>query len=436
MAPTGKPRSKNPVTKVTAKSLMRSLSGFITPPGSTRALYSAALASSTVKSTPMVSPQSSSFQPLITPGLIETICTVAPAASRAFFGSKSSDCSNPSVAKIATRFPSSFAIVNRLTPQSQCRRSTMKRISHATAKVLLRIGNASDRSHALCFRAPLWLQKTWRLMLCVLNSGALQFLDQSFRAPAANLAADEWLLSQAENGARPATLRFWESPVYFVALGYTNRAATEADLDACAAADVPVLRRVSGGGTVMQGPGCLNYALIHPIAPGQTLNVEATNKLVMETQRAAFEQLLGERVIVAGHTDLATDNLKFSGNAQRRKARTFPVSRHDFTRLRFGVGAALVARSVERTGLSRAAFAPRFHPQFAGYARSRKSRVTRSLECRRCCRLDARWRVGRVNRGTIRARRVESEVLDLASVDCCSRPKFAATVWARDSFYL
>ena len=153
--------------------------------------------------------------------------------------------------------------------------------------------------------------------------GALQFLDQSFRAPAANLAADEWLLNQTENGVRPATLRFWESPVYFVALGYTNRAATEADLDACAAADVPVLRRVSGGGTVMQGPGCLNYALIHPIAPGQTLNVEATNKLVMETQRAAFEQLLGERVIVAGHTDLATDNLKFSGNAQRRKARTF-----------------------------------------------------------------------------------------------------------------
>ena len=151
----------------------------------------------------------------------------------------------------------------------------------------------------------------------------LQFLDQSFAAPAANLAADEWLLIQAESGARPATLRFWESPTYFVALGYTNRAAIEADESACAAAKVPILRRVSGGGTVMQGPGCLNYALVHPIAPGETLNVEATNKLVMETQRAAFETLLGERVVVAGHTDLATSDLKFSGNAQRRKARFF-----------------------------------------------------------------------------------------------------------------
>ena len=151
----------------------------------------------------------------------------------------------------------------------------------------------------------------------------MQFLDLSFPTPARNLAADEWLLNQAESGARGATLRFWESPTYFVALGYTNRSHVEADEAACRAHEVPILRRVSGGGTVMQGPGCLNYALIHPIEPGQTLNVEATNKMVMETQRAAFEQLLGEPVSVAGHTDLATGNLKFSGNAQRRKSRYF-----------------------------------------------------------------------------------------------------------------
>ena len=159
--------------------------------------------------------------------------------------------------------------------------------------------------------------------LFVLKLCELQFLDLSFPAPARNLAADEWLLLQAENGARGPVLRFWESPEYFVALGYTNRAETEADLPACRAANVPVLRRVSGGGTVVQGPGCLNYALVHPIAPGQTLNVEATNQMVMETQRAAFEKLLGETVSIAGHTDLATNGLKFSGNAQRRKARHF-----------------------------------------------------------------------------------------------------------------
>lgn len=151
----------------------------------------------------------------------------------------------------------------------------------------------------------------------------LQFLDLSFSDGASNLACDEWLLERAEAGGRGPTLRFWESPTYFVALGYTNRAETEANLMACAAAGVPILRRVSGGGTVLQGPGCLNYALIHPIAPGETLNVEATNIMVMETQRATIEKLCGERVAVEGHTDLAIAGRKFSGNAQRRKARHF-----------------------------------------------------------------------------------------------------------------
>ena len=151
----------------------------------------------------------------------------------------------------------------------------------------------------------------------------VQFLDLSFGDGASNLACDEWLLNQAESGARGAVLRFWEAPEYFVALGYTNCAATEANLAACAAAGAAVLRRVSGGGTVLQGPGCLNYALVHPIEPGEILNVEATNRRVMETQRAAIESALGERVAVEGHTDLAVNGRKFSGNAQRRRSRYF-----------------------------------------------------------------------------------------------------------------
>jgi lipoate-protein ligase A len=83
------------------------------------------------------------------------------------------------------------------------------------------------------------------------------------------------------------------------------------------------LRRASGGGTVLQGPGCLNYALIHPIAPGQALNVGATNDLVMQRQRMAFEELLGQPVELAGHTDLAIAGRKFSGNAQKRKSKFF-----------------------------------------------------------------------------------------------------------------
>jgi lipoate-protein ligase A len=151
----------------------------------------------------------------------------------------------------------------------------------------------------------------------------MHFLNLSFDAPAQNLSCDEALLESAEAGEIGPVLRFWESPSIFVTLGYTNRAAIEANLDACKTQNVPVLRRASGGGTVLQGLGCLNYALIYPIEVGQALNVGATNDFVMETNRRAFAKATGEPVELAGHTDLAIEGRKFSGNAQKRKAKFF-----------------------------------------------------------------------------------------------------------------
>ncbi len=151
----------------------------------------------------------------------------------------------------------------------------------------------------------------------------MQFLDVSFQSPAENLACDEALLESAARGQTPPTLRFWESPTYFVTLGYTNRAAQEANLAVCAARGVAVLRRCSGGGTVLQGPGCLNYALVYPIPPGSALQVTATNDFVMETNRRALQNVMGVPVERAGQTDLAIGGRKFSGNAQKRKPNYF-----------------------------------------------------------------------------------------------------------------
>ena len=151
----------------------------------------------------------------------------------------------------------------------------------------------------------------------------MQLLDFFAELPADNLALDEALLDRAEDADGRAVLRFWESPVYFVALGYTNRAATETDEAACRARGVPILRRATGGGTVLQGPGCLNYALVAPIAEGESLNVGATNEWVMGRVRGALDPLLGGEVLVQGHTDLTWRGRKFSGNAQKRRARFF-----------------------------------------------------------------------------------------------------------------
>ncbi len=151
----------------------------------------------------------------------------------------------------------------------------------------------------------------------------MKFLDLALPEPAANLAIEELLLDACErNGVE--VLRFWESRVPFVVVGYANRVTVEVNLPACAARGVPVLRRCSGGGTVVQGPGCLNYALILRASDDVPLaTVTGTNQFVMERNRAALEKLLKLPVSVQGHTDLAIEHAgalrKFSGNAQRRR---------------------------------------------------------------------------------------------------------------------
>ena len=85
---------------------------------------------------------------------------------------------------------------------------------------------------------------------------------------------------------------------------------------------MPVLRRCSGGGTVLQGPGCLNYALLLRITEaGPLATISGTNRFVMERNRAALQKLLSAPVMVQGHTDLTLVGLKFSGNSQRRRSR-------------------------------------------------------------------------------------------------------------------
>ena len=148
----------------------------------------------------------------------------------------------------------------------------------------------------------------------------MKCLDLTLPAPAANLACDEALLDACEEQAGGEVLRFWEPRDYFVVAGYSNHVALEVNESACRREKVGVLRRCSGGGTVLQGPGCLNYSLILKTDGNDSLqNITAANRHIMGRHREALTTLLGRPVQVQGHTDLALDGLKFSGNAQRRK---------------------------------------------------------------------------------------------------------------------
>jgi lipoate-protein ligase A len=75
---------------------------------------------------------------------------------------------------------------------------------------------------------------------------------------------------------------------------------------------------------VVQGSGCLNYALILRITEDGPLHSIATaNQFIMRQNRAAISTLNPQpstlNIAVRGHTDLAIGDRKFSGNSQRRR---------------------------------------------------------------------------------------------------------------------
>jgi len=155
-------------------------------------------------------------------------------------------------------------------------------------------------------------------------------LEHALPSPAECLAADEALLDRCEAGHGDELLAFWEPRETFVVVGYANKISTEVNLAACRERNIPVFRRCSGGGTVVQMPGGLNYSLILRITEtGPTRNISAANEFIMDKNRAAMQAAIGQPepvVSVRGHTDLtltttapAPVTLKFAGNAQRRR---------------------------------------------------------------------------------------------------------------------
>ncbi len=149
----------------------------------------------------------------------------------------------------------------------------------------------------------------------------MRLLDLSYDEPARNLALDEALLNEAEAGGSIETLRFWETPVPFVVLGLTQRLSEEVHEDACSRDRVPILRRASGGGCVLQAKGCLNFALVldqhgHP----DLRTIRASHRYILEKVRTALIAT-GLDARLEGISDVAVQGYKVSGNAQRRKKR-------------------------------------------------------------------------------------------------------------------
>jgi lipoate-protein ligase A len=154
---------------------------------------------------------------------------------------------------------------------------------------------------------------------------SFRLLDLTLPSPADNLALDEALLDELDEYGGDPVLRLWESDRRFIVLGLSCRLADDVNLAACREDHVPILRRATGGGTVLLGPGCLSYALVLPVALDRALaDIRSTNHFVLERIAKALHRW-EPAIAFHGISDLAIDGFKISGNAQRRKRQALLV---------------------------------------------------------------------------------------------------------------
>ena len=132
---------------------------------------------------------------------------------------------------------------------------------------------------------------------------------------AANLAVDDDAARSAwATGLR--RLRFWWGGPPAVVMGSNERPERAVDAVACARLGVDVLKRSTGGGSVLQTGGVLNYSLVTP-APAN-LDLKAGFRPGIDLIRAILDAF-GVVGRPEGTSDVAVGGRKISGNAQARR---------------------------------------------------------------------------------------------------------------------
>lgn len=138
---------------------------------------------------------------------------------------------------------------------------------------------------------------------------------------AENIAFDESMARSAFSSGR-RLLRFWWGGPPAAVMGSSERAEQSVNSTACAELGVEVLKRCTGGGTVLQTSGVLNYSLVTPAPVRLDLMAgfrQGTN--LIRTLLDAF----GVTGTVQGTSDVAVAGRKISGNAQARRWRSLLV---------------------------------------------------------------------------------------------------------------
>jgi lipoate-protein ligase A len=139
----------------------------------------------------------------------------------------------------------------------------------------------------------------------------LSWLESTAACPVEQIRLDEELLM-----AGRGVLRLWETEQECVVLGHAGQQERDVHVSECRRAGVAILRRCSGGGAGLLGPGCLNYSLVLPLE-WERLWCDVRYSFAW-TLRTTIHALGVPGLRREGDSDLALHHRKVSGNAQRR----------------------------------------------------------------------------------------------------------------------
>jgi len=143
--------------------------------------------------------------------------------------------------------------------------------------------------------------------------------DISFPDASENILYDQILLESAEDDFSGEVLRFWEAKDFFIVLGRISRSEKDVKIEEAQGDGIEILRRISAGGTILQGPGCLNYSLVLSYGRDPLLrDIRKSYEFILGRICGSLRDL-GIEVKYEPLSDITLDGRKISGNAQARR---------------------------------------------------------------------------------------------------------------------
>jgi lipoate-protein ligase A len=131
-------------------------------------------------------------------------------------------------------------------------------------------------------------------------------INQSCTDPYFNLAAEEYFLKNFQDDF----FMLWRSRPSVV-VGKHQNALAETNHEFVRSHQIPVARRLSGGGTVFHDPGNVNFTFIRNVA-----NISEVNFKIFTVPIVEALKKLGVDAYTTGRNDLMIDGKKISGNAE------------------------------------------------------------------------------------------------------------------------